>query len=101
MLLGLPLDIRHIAFSSANLGYAMTGFGLDILWQTVAWAALGVAAVGLVNLGVSFALALRTALGARGADAVPTGRLLLLLWRRLLSDPRSFVVPARTAPPPH
>ncbi len=101
VLLGLPLDIRHIAFSSANLGYAMTGFGLDILWQTVAWGALGVAAVGLVNLGVSFALALRTALGARGADAVPTGRLLLLLWRRLLSDPRSFVVPARTVPPPH
>jgi site-specific recombinase len=28
-ILGLPLDIRHIAFSSANLGYAFVGFDFD------------------------------------------------------------------------
>ena len=64
-ILGLPLDIRHIAFSSANLGYALVGFQFELPLQAVFWAALGIAAIGLTNLAVSFALALRTALGAR------------------------------------
>jgi site-specific recombinase len=95
VLLGLPLDIRHIAFSSANVGYALTGFGLDILWQTLAWSVLGVAVIGLTNLTVSFALALRTALGARGTESIPTGRLLALGWLRLRREPMSFLVPPR------
>ena len=100
VLLGLPLDIRHIAFSSANVGYALTGFGLNILWQTLAWSLLGVAVIGLTNLAVSFALALRTALGARGAERIPAGHLMKLLWLRLLRDPRSFVLPPRAPAAP-
>ena len=94
-ILGLPLDIRHIAFSSANLGYALIGFQFDLPLKAIAWAALGVAAIGLTNLTVSFALALRTAMRARGVQFAHGGPLLRALWRRLRQQPRSFFLPSR------
>ena len=69
-LIGLPLDIRHIAFASANFGYALTGFDFALPLQTALWALLGIAAIGFTNLAVSFALALRTALGARRVRSI-------------------------------
>jgi site-specific recombinase len=96
-LLGLPLDIRHIAFSSANLGYALTGFEFSLAWQAVLWAALGVALIGLTNLAVSFALALRTALGARRIEVAHWLPLLGALWRRMRQQPGSFLLPPRPA----
>lgn len=92
-LLGLPLDIRHIAFSSANLGYAFGGFEFAMAWQALLWGALGVALIGLTNLGVSFALALRTAMGARRIAFAHWGTLLAALGRRFRQQPRSFLLP--------
>ena len=97
IILGLPLDIRHIAFSSANLGYALIGFDFALPFKAILWAALGVALIGLTNLGVSFALALRTALGARGVRFEHWGALLKAIWARFRSAPRSFVLPPRGA----
>jgi site-specific recombinase len=57
IILGLPLDIRHIAFSSANIGYAVLGFDFELPLKAVLWGALGVALIGMTNLAVSFALA--------------------------------------------
>ena len=94
---GLPLDIRHIAFSSANLGYAFVGFQFELPLKAILWAVLGIALIGLTNLAVSFALALRTALGARGIRFAHWGRLLGAIWRRFLSEPRSFLLPPRPA----
>jgi site-specific recombinase len=94
---GLPLDIRHIAFSSANLGYALTGFQFALPAATIAWAALGVALIGLTNLAVSFVLALRTALGARGVIFDHWGALGGAVWRRFREQPRSFLLPPRAA----
>lgn len=100
LMLGLPLDIRHIAFASANLGYAIAGFEYAIAWQAIAWAALGVALIGGTNLAVSFALALRTALRARQAGNPPWGALLSALGRRLKTQPRDFLLPPRPEPAP-
>ena len=94
-ILGLPLDIRHIAFSSANLGYALVGFQFDLPLKAIAWAALGVAAIGFTNLAVSFLLALRTAMRARGVQFEHGGPLFKALWRRLRQQPRSFFLPPR------
>jgi len=96
-ILGLPLDIRHIAFSSANLGYALVGFQFELPLQAVFWAALGIAAIGLTNLAVSFALALRTALGARRIQFGHWGLLLRAIGRRFRRQPRSFLLPPRPA----
>ena len=96
-MIGLPLDIRHIAFSSANLGYAFIGFQFELPLKVILWAALGIALIGLTNLAVSFALALRTALGARGIRFAHWGTLLSAIWRRFRSEPRSFLLPPRAA----
>ena len=94
-ILGLPLDIRHIAFASANLGYAVTGFAFELPLTTLLWAGLGVTLIGATNLGVSFALALRTALGARGIRFEHGGALLVALWQRFRRTPRDFLLPPR------
>jgi site-specific recombinase len=92
IILGLPVDIRHIAFSSANLGYAMVAFDFALPWPTMLWAALGVALIGLTNLAVSFALALWMALKARGVLFRQKRELLRCLWERFRVAPLSFFV---------
>jgi site-specific recombinase len=94
-LFGLPIDIRHIAFAAANLGYALVALGFSVPWLTVAWYALGVALIGLTNLAVSFALALWVALKARGVEFRRTGELLRLLGRELVRRPGRFFLPPR------
>lgn len=69
--LGLPLDIRHVSFAAANLGYGWQS--LHPAWPVVLYSLLGVALIGVVNLLVSFGLALTLAVRARGL-----GRLALL-----------------------
>ncbi|HEX5801554.1 MAG TPA: preprotein translocase subunit TatB [Azospira sp.] len=95
IIFGLPIDIRHIAFSSANLGYALAAFEFAVPATTVLWAAFGVALIGAVNLAVSFSLALWMALRARSVEFRQSRELLRLLGRRLRTAPRSFVA----APP--
>jgi site-specific recombinase len=94
-MIGLPLDIRHIAFASANLGYAFIGFQFELPLKVILWAVLGIALIGLTNLAVSFALALRTALRARGIRFEHWGALLNAIWRRFRHEPRSFLLPPR------
>ncbi|MDD2744151.1 MAG: site-specific recombinase [Rhodocyclaceae bacterium] len=92
-ILGLPLDIRHIAFSAANIGYAVIGFDFELPLQAIFWGALGIAAIGMTNLAVSFALALRTALGARQINFTHWMPLLGAIWRRFRYLPSSFLLP--------
>lgn len=94
-ILGLPLDIRHIAFASANLGYALVGFQFALPLTAVLWAALGIALIGLTNLAVSFTLAMRTALKARNVRIEHWAPLLKALAQRLRRQPRSFLLPPR------
>jgi site-specific recombinase len=95
IILGLPLDIRHIAFSSANIGYAVLGFDFELPLKAVLWGALGIALIGMTNLAVSFALALRTALRARRVEFEHWMPLLGVIWRRFRQHPRSFLLPPR------
>lgn len=91
--LGLPLDIRHIAFSSANLAYAAVGLEMNLSLSGWVWGVLGVALVGLVNLAVSFALALWVALRAHGVRFRHAGALLRLVLNRFFSAPLQFFWP--------
>jgi len=62
---GPPIDSRHLAFSSAFIGIAAVG--LDSAPQSVAVrpGRARVAAIGFMNLAVSFALALNASLRSR------------------------------------
>lgn len=95
VLFGLPLDIRHIAFSSAYWGYAMTGLDFSVEWQVASLAALGILAIGLTNLAVSFYLALSVGLKARGITFSQRWKLFQAIARRLLRQPREFLLPPK------
>jgi site-specific recombinase len=95
VILGLPIDIRHIAFAAANLGYALVAFDFALPWMTVAWAAFGVGLIGAINLTVSFSLALWMALRARGVVFTQTRALLAALWQRVRREPTSLFVVGR------
>jgi site-specific recombinase len=93
VLTGLPIDIRHVAFSSANLGTAVTSLGLDATRQILPWAVVGVIGIALVNLLVSFSLALYVAMKSRRLGAQQMLRLGQRVLREFLRRPFDFVRP--------
>ena len=97
LLFGLPLDIRHVAFSAANLGYALVGLNFEIALPVLLRSVAGVMLIGAVNLTVSFALALWVALRSRGVEFIHTRQLLVLLARRVARHPWEFLLPPRVA----
>lgn len=89
-IIGLPVDIRHIAFSAANLAYALVTIKFQLPLAVFMWSFLGVCLIGMVNLIVSFSLALWTALKSRGIRDVPFLEIFRVLWQKFLAEPRSF-----------
>jgi len=99
-ILGLPLDIRHVTFSTAYFGFAAAALDWQLGARLMAFTALGVLAIGVVNLTVSFGLALYVALRAQRVAFADTRRLLGKLLRRFLRGPQDFFWPPRDRPPP-
>ena len=97
-LLGLPIDIRHITFSAANLAIAMEALDWAVAPRLFLLSAAGVLAVGLVNLWVSFSLALWVALRSRQVRFAQTGKLLRALLARLAARPTQFFWPPADTP---
>jgi len=94
-LLGLPLDIRHITFSAANMAYGAAG--LDFAMSAGLWlhCIVGIALIGIINLTVSFALALWTALRANGVQITHAGALLRYVTRQFIAAPLQFFYPPK------
>lgn len=92
-LFSLPLDIRHVAFSSANLGYAVVSgkLGWDVLWQGISFVLL----IGLVNLIVSFSLTLWLALRSLNAQIESWWDILVCMLKILRKKPLSLVLPVQ------
>lgn len=99
IIFGLPLDIRHIAFSSANFVhgvfnmYANTGLLPDIGIILISF--LGVLVIGFINLLVSFSLALITALRARNVKMFEWKYLFGLVSSHFISQPSDFFIPRK------
>jgi site-specific recombinase len=92
LLLGLPIDIRHVTFSSANFATAMVALDHNVGWQLVVTSVTGFLAIGAVNLLVSFGLALWVALRARRIPFEPAFLLLRALGSRLRKSPVEFFI---------
>ncbi|MFW2177141.1 MULTISPECIES: site-specific recombinase [unclassified Moraxella] len=96
---GLPLDIRHIAFASANFIhgifniFANTGEMPEL--SLILVSLLGVAVIGMINLLVSFSLALITALRARNVKMFEWKYLFGLVYSHLMNQPSDFFVPRK------
>ncbi|ENW82929.1 hypothetical protein F909_01206 [Acinetobacter sp. ANC 3929] len=93
-ILGLPLDIRHIAFASANfIQGLMTIGGPDIGLILVSF--LGVMLIGLTNLFVSFTLTIIVALRARRVRFAQWKPLAKLVITHFLTRPSDFFWPPK------
>ena len=90
---GLPLDVAHVTISSAYFGLAIVALDFSVDFVTIANALVGIALIGVVNLSVSFALALMVALRARSVGFGQTGALISILLGRLRSNWKQFVWP--------
>ncbi|MDN5897918.1 MAG: site-specific recombinase [Psychrobacter sp.] len=91
---GLPIDIRHIAFASANLAHGLFNISADdISWSVILVSILGVALIGIVNLMVSFSLALFVALRSKEVKFLEWSRLSKQIFSHILSHPSDFFWP--------
>ena len=100
VLLGLPLDIRHIAFSSAYVGFAAAAYDFAVPLAVVGVTAAGVLLIGVMNLLVSFSLALYVAMRSRGITFAQGRVLSILVLRHLFSRPLDFFFPPRDSDTP-
>ena len=95
VLFGLPLDIRHITFSSAYLGFSLVGLDFTMPPQELWLGVLGIALIGLANLVVSFTLALSVAMKARKVTFTQRRALLQSLGKRFRQKPGEFLLPPK------
>ncbi len=93
-ILGLPLDIRHIAFASANFIQGLMHInGPDIGLVIVSF--MGVLLIGLTNLFVSFTLTIIVALRARRVRFEQWKPLAKLVMTHFLTRPSDFFWPPK------
>ena len=93
-LLGFPLDIRHIAFASANFIQGLINInGPDIGLIIISF--LGVLLIGLTNLFVSFSLTIIVALRARRVRFEQWKPLAKLVMTHFLTRPSEFFWPPK------
>ncbi|WP_066803870.1 site-specific recombinase [Moraxella oblonga] len=95
-MLGLPLDIRHIAFASANFVYGLYFLSpQDLTWQIALYSFIGVMLIGFVNLMVSFSLSLMVALRSKEVNFSQWHELHSLLFNHFITRPWEFFIPRR------
>lgn len=96
--LGLPLDIRHVTLSAGQTAAAAATLGWDVIHNPqLWWCVAAVPLTGMLNVGVSFALALRVAVRSRGVRLVDRARLWQAIRRRMWRHPLSFLLPPRSS----
>ncbi|MGC8702207.1 MAG: site-specific recombinase [Thiomonas sp.] len=95
---GIDLQVRHVTLSSGLFGAACASLGPAVVNDPAFWWALaGIAVNGVLNVGVSFYLAYRLALRARGIQVKERRAIYSSLARRLLRRPWTFLLPPRQA----
>jgi site-specific recombinase len=91
---GLPVEVRHVTLSSGQLAAAIVTLGWGVVSTAPFWLAVaGIAVIGALNVGVSFALALQVAIRARDIGSVGRRAVYGAILRRMLREPASFLFP--------
>ncbi len=97
---GLPIEVRHVTLSAGQLAAALGSLGSAALHQPAFWWCLAALPLtGLLNVGISFALAFRVALRSRGLRVRERATLWAALRARMRREPMSFLWPPREKPP--
>ncbi len=95
VLFGLPIDIRHITFSSAYVGFSSVALDFNMTVEMIWMAGLGILLIGTVNLLVSFGLAIYVAMKSRKLSFAQWRVFLKNLLSRLNQHPAEFFLPPK------
>lgn len=96
LITGLPLDVRHVTLSMAQLTLAIASAGLlGFEWSTTLWGLGGILVIGVANFAISFALGLWLALRARGLYFPAALRILRVAASEFAKKPFLFLMPMR------
>ncbi len=92
---GLPLDVRHVTLSSAQVAIATFSAWDKVSPEMIAMAALGIMGTGLLNFGVSFWLALSVATRAQRVRATVKRAVFRRFTSLLREQSFSFIFPTK------
>ncbi|MFT3857541.1 MAG: site-specific recombinase [Aquabacterium sp.] len=96
--IGAPLDVRHVTLSTGQVMAALGTLGPAVLDEPgFWWCVAALPLTGLLNVAVSFYLALRVAVRSRNVRLKDRARLRAAIWRRVARHPLSFLLPPRSA----
>ena len=95
VLIGVPVDIRHITFSSAFAGFSSVALDFNMTNEMIWLAGSGILLIGIVNLLVSFSLAIYVAMKSRKLSFAQWRNFLKNLLSRLNRHPAEFFLPPK------
>jgi site-specific recombinase len=91
---GLPIDVRHVTLSTGSATAAFAELGLDRLLQlSTLTLVVGILGIGVLNVAVSFGLALFVAIRARDVRGPEREQFFRALARRFIRAPWTFILP--------
>ncbi|MCS6808969.1 MAG: site-specific recombinase [Bacteroidota bacterium] len=96
VIVGLPLDIRHITFAAGSFAVGLTSLlinGQAVGIEGIIWTTLGIVGIGAMNFIVSFSLALFVAIRSRNINIDQSAELLRLLAQYFRTNTREFFFP--------
>ncbi len=97
---GPAVEVRHVTLGTGQLAAALGALGWPVLQSAEFWwCVAGIAATGILNVGVSFWLAFKVALRARGVQLRERAQIARAIRRRLWTRPLTFVLPPPRAWP--
>ena len=92
---GLPLDVRHVTLSTGQVTAAFAALGGERLWVlSTVWLGIGILGIGLLNILVSFSLALFVAIRARNLRGPERHQFYRAIIGRFLSLPLASCCPS-------
>lgn len=91
---GLPLDVRHVTLSTGTMAACCFSLGHEIFSQKEFWLGVGgLLSMAVLNLTVSFALALIVAIWAKEATAPSLSTTLRALLEKVRTKPFVLFLP--------
>ncbi len=93
---GLPLEVRHVTLATGQIAAAIGTEGWTALRDPEVWTCLAaIPVIAACNLAVSFWLAFRLALRARGIRVQDRHRVRRAVWGKVLGRPLAWLLPPR------
>ena len=98
---GPHVEVRHVTLSAGQIGTAIGTLGWQVVHTNAFWMAVaGTAVTGLLNVGVSFALAFNVALRSRNLRRGDRDSLSASVRQRIWQRPATLFWPIKPRPAP-